>query len=26
VLGVENHAITRVRLVPLPNSAQNASG
>jgi putative hemolysin len=26
VLDVENHAITRVRLVPLPNSAQNASG
>jgi putative hemolysin len=26
VLDVENHAITRVRLVPLPDSAQNASG
>jgi putative hemolysin len=26
VLDVEAHAITRVRLVPLPNSAQNASG
>jgi putative hemolysin len=26
VLDVENRAITRVRLVPLPNSAQNASG
>ena len=26
VLDVENHAITRVKLVPLPNSAQNASG
>jgi putative hemolysin len=26
VLDVENHAITRVRLVPLPNSAQNTSG
>ena len=26
VLDVENHAITRVRLVPPPNSAQNASG
>jgi magnesium and cobalt exporter, CNNM family len=26
VLDVENHAITQVRLVPLPNSAQNASG
>jgi putative hemolysin len=26
VLDVENHAIIQVRLVPLPNSAQNASG
>ena len=26
VLDVENRAITRVRLVPLPNSAQNGSG
>jgi putative hemolysin len=26
VLDVEAHAITQVRLVPLPNSAQNASG
>jgi putative hemolysin len=26
VLDVENHAITRVRLVPLPNAAQNGSG
>ena len=26
VLDVENHAITRVRLVPPPDSAQNASG